>query len=132
MSAHGDTENNTIRVKASSFLESIGKGYVFKLLQNQICEGGGLHAVLHMCPTLTNTGPSSTTKGDIVQMSQMSPCKHYTTIISPHIISAQNKQRSAPLHNAYYTGTRDATIGWTSLIVPRQNSHPSLRDDLER
>ena len=46
-----------------------GSGGVFKLLQNQLCEGGGLHAVLHMCPTLTNTGPSTTTKGDIDQMS---------------------------------------------------------------
>ena len=44
-------------------------GYMFKLLQNQLCEGGGLHAVLHMCPTLTNMGPSTTTKGDIDQMS---------------------------------------------------------------
>ena len=42
---------------------------MFKLLQNQICEVGGLYAVLHMSPTLTSTTPSTTTQGDIVRVS---------------------------------------------------------------
>ena len=39
-----------------------------KILQNQNSEGGGPCAVLNMTPTPTNMGPSTTTKGDIVQM----------------------------------------------------------------
>ena len=53
-------------------------------------------------------------------------------MISPQINSAQSKQRSTPLHNDYYKGTRDATNEWTFLVVPSRKGHPSLMDDRER
>ena len=53
-------------------------------------------------------------------------------MISPQIDSAQSKQRSTPLHNDYYKGTRDATIEWTFLVVTSRKGHPSLMDDRER
>ena len=51
--------------------------------------------------------------------------------ISTQIIGPKQTEIIA-LHNDYCRGTWDATIGWTSLVVSRQEGHPSLRDDLKR
>ena len=53
-------------------------------LQNQIYEGDGLHAVLHLSPTPTNTGPSTTTRGDIAQMSPAN-----ITLLCRRVMNAQ-------------------------------------------
>ena len=107
--------------------ERQSKSEMFKLLQNQICEGGGLCAVLHMCPTRNNTGPSTTTKGDIVLNV---PCKLYTTIISPHIRSAQSKPEIGSPAHRLIRGTWDA---YDRIDIPgrtQRHGHLSLKNDL--
>ena len=107
--------------------ERQSKSEMFKLLQNQICEGGGLCAVLHMCPTRNNTGPSTTTKGDIVLNV---PCTLYTTIISPHIRSAQSKPEIGSPAHRLIRGTWDA---YDRIDIPgrtQRHGHLSLKNDL--
>ena len=78
-------------------------------------------------PHTKQYGPSTTTKGGIVLNVH---CKLYTTIISPHIRSAQSKPEiGSPAHRLIW-GTWDA---YDRIDIPghtQRHGHLSLKNDL--
>ena len=79
------------------------------------------------CAPRTNTGPSTTTKGDIVLNV---PCKLYTTILSPHIRSAQSKPEIGSHAHHLIRGTWDAHDQLDIAGRTQRHGHLSLKNDL--
>ena len=81
---------------------SICSVWLFKLLQNQLCEGGGLHAVLHMCPTLTNTVPSQPRLRETLTKCPLQTLHYYN--ISTHNIGLKQTEINSPTQRLFRGG----------------------------
>ena len=78
------------------------------------------------CAPRTKTGPSTTSKGDIVLNV---PCKLYTTIISPHIRLAQSKPEIGSPAHRLIRGAWDAHDQLDISGRTQRHGHRSLKND---
>ena len=83
---------------------------LFKLLQNQICEGGGLCAVLHMCPT-NQYGPFNHDQGRHCPKCPLQTLHYYN--ISTHWIGPKQTRDQLPC----------SSLNTRNMGCPRSNRH---------